>query len=218
MASVPVLPEVRDQGRIGSCTAHSGTSAASYLHMLAGKSDPVFSPLALYAMTRQLEGTPLREDSGCQVRSVFRAMRRFGLALEATWPYNESKFNMDPPANVDKEALDNQAILYLVCDDLQAVKHSIADKYPVIGGFDCYESMFTPEVDKTGIIPMPGGDDGLQGGHCVMFVAYDDSTKTVMFQNSWSRRWGRDGYGFLPYAYFRNGMATDFWTLRTKEM
>lgn len=218
VAQVPVLPEVRDQGRIGSCTAHAGTTAASYLHMLEGKQDPVFSPLALYAMTRQLESTPLREDSGCMVRSVFRAMRRFGLALESTWPYIESKFNVDPPVNVDQEALDNQAITYLVCDDLTAIKHSIVDKYPVIGGFDCYDSMFTPEVDHTGIIPMPTDKDGLQGGHCVTFVAYDDSMRMVMFQNSWGKRWGRSGYGFLPYAYFRNGMATDFWTLRTKEM
>lgn len=217
-AQVPVMPEVRDQGRIGSCTAHAGTTAASYLHMLAGKPDPVFSPLALYAMTRQIEGTPLREDSGCQVRNVFKTMRRNGLALERTWPYVESKYNVDPPTNVDQEALDHQAILYLVCDDLTAIKHSINDKYPVIGGFDCYDSMFTPEVDRTGIIPVPTDQDGIQGSHCVMWVAYDDSTRTVMFQNSWGKGWGRDGYGFLPYAFFRNGMAADFWTLRTKEM
>lgn len=212
------MPDIRDQGQIGSCTAHAGTSAASYLHLSLGRPDPVFSPLALYAMTRQLEGTPLTEDSGCQVRSVFKTMRRHGVPLETDWPYDESKFSEDPPRTVDQLALEHQAITYLVCDNLNAVKHSIVDQFPVIGGFDCYESMFTPEVDKTGVIPMPGEEDSLHGGHCVMFVAYDDSMRMVLFQNSWSKRWGRDGFGYLPYAFFNTGLASDFWTLRSQEM
>lgn len=217
-ASIPILPEVRDQGLIGSCTAHAGTSAASYLHLAMGKPDPVFSPLALYAMTRQLEGTPLREDSGCQVRSVFKAMRRFGVALERDWPYDESKHTVDPPRSVDLSALDHQAIKYLVCDGLAAVKHSIVDGFPVIGGFDCYASLSTREVNKSGIVPMPTDRDSLQGGHCVMFVAYDDSMRMVMFLNSWGKSWGLNGYGFLPYGFFNTNLATDFWTLRSQEM
>lgn len=217
-ASLNVLPEVRDQGQLGSCTAHAGTSAASYLHLALGKPDPVFSPLALYAETRQLERTPLTEDSGCQVRSVFKAMHRHGVPLESEWPYDESKFNIDPPRAVDKEAMNHQAIKYLVCDGLNAIKHSIVDGYPVIGGFDCYDSMFTPEVDKSGLIPMPTAQDSLQGGHCIMFVAFDDTTRLVKFLNSWSKTWGQGGYGFLPYGFFNTGMASDFWTLRSQEM
>jgi len=217
-ASIPVMPEVRDQGQLGSCTAHAGTSAASYLYLAQGKADPVFSPLALYAETRQLEGTPLTEDSGCQVRSVFKAMHRMGVPLEQEWPYDESKLSVDPPKVVDKEAMDHQAIKYLVCDNLNAIKHSIVDKFPAIGGFDCYDSMFTPAVDKTGDIPMPTQADSPQGGHCILFVAYDDALRKVMFLNSWTKNWGRHGFGFLPYGYFTAGLASDFWTLRSMEM
>lgn len=218
-ARLDVLPPVRDQGQIGSCTANAGCAAAGYLHLIAGKSDPMFSRLDLYAATRELEGTPLSEDSGCQVRDVFRAMRKFGVCLESTWPYIEAKFSVAPPKAAAAEALKHQAVKYLVCETLMAVKQSLAvDKFPVIGGFTCYSSMFSAAVDATGVIPMPGARDSVEGGHCIMFVGYDDATQLVEFQNSWGTSWGKQGHGFLPYGYFQNDMASDFWTLRAEEV
>jgi C1A family cysteine protease len=217
-AVIPVLPPVRDQGQIGSCTANAGCEAAGYLHMIAGKPDPMFSRLDLYAATRGLEGTPLSEDSGCQVRDVFKTMKKYGVCLESTWPYVEAQFTHHPPRAAVVEAMSHQAIKYLACDNLTALKHSIVDKYPVIGGFECYSSMFSPTVDTTGVIQVPTAKDSLEGGHCILFVGYDDDARLVQFLNSWGPNWGQAGCGFLPYDYFTNGLASDFWTLRTEEM
>jgi C1A family cysteine protease len=217
-AMIPVIPTVRDQGKIGSCTAHAGTEAMGYLCLMAGLPDPMFSRLDMYATTRELEGIPLDEDSGCQVRDVFRGLRKYGVCLESTWPYNEAKFNINPPRRAAVEALQHQAITYLACDGLAAVKHSIFDRYPVIGGFDCYNSLLSASVEHTGVIPVPTSGDKPEGGHCVLFIGYDDTSRLVAFLNSWGPNWGKNGIGFLPYEFFAEGMASDFWTLRTQEM
>lgn len=211
-------PPVRDQGELGSCTANAGCAAAGYLyHRLTGRPDPMFSRLDLYATTRELEGTPLTEDSGCEVRDVFKAMARWGVCFERTWPYRVEKFDRHPSRAATIEAMRHQALRYLRCGSLADIKHSIAGGHPVIGGFQCYDSLESEEVGATGDVPVPGPDEAAIGGHCVLFVGYDDDAHMVEFQNSWGLSWGRSGYGRLPYEFFERALADDFWTIRGLE-
>ncbi len=208
-------PPIRDQGQIGSCTANAGCTAAGFLyHAQTSRPDPLFSRLDLYAGTRELEGTPLREDSGCSVRDVFKAMSRFGVCLEKTWPYVESHFSQPPPRQALAEALQHRAIMYLSCRTLDDIRASIAAGFPTIGGFTCYESLQSEEVGRTGDVPFPVSTEAEIGGHCVYFDGYDDAREELTFQNSWGPSWGTNGYGTLPYRYVREGLADDFWSLR----
>lgn len=211
------MPKIRDQGNIGSCTAHSGVAVAGFLYSkITGKPDPLFSPLDLYATTRELQGTPLSEDSGCQVRDVLKAMRRYGVCYEKTWPYDPTKFSVMPPREAMSEAQRHKAISYYKCPTLAAIKASLAAGYPVIGGFTCFSSMFTPTIERTGDIPYPAITDVQEGGHCVTFVGYDDIKDVLEFQNSWGPTWGDNGFGTLPYRFVTNKLSADFWTLRSQ--
>lgn len=211
-------PPVRDQNALGSCTANAGCEAAGYLfHKQTSKADPLFSRLSLYASTRKLEGTPLIEDSGAYVRDVFKAMTKFGVCFEKTWPYKIEMFSRLPPATAQREALNHQAIVYLRCQGLADIKASIAAGYPVIGGFTCFESLDAASVTKSGDVPLPASSEAEIGGHCVYFDSYDDAAGKLGFQNSWGSSWGRAGFGRLPYGYVTGGLAADFWTLRREE-
>jgi len=185
---------------------------------LIGEPDPQFSRLFGYAVTRRLEGTALSLDGGCYVRSVFKAMRRWGVCLESTWPYDISRFSEDPPAAAYTEASQYRALTFYACPSLNAIRQSIADGYPVIGGFACFESMLDDAVTKTGAIPMPDKYAQQVGGHCVYFDSYDDAAGALGFQNSWGLGWGDFGFGTLPQAYVTSGLATDFYTLRIEAM
>lgn len=222
-------PPIRDQGELGSCTANAGCEAAGFIsHIETGNGDPLFSRLDLYAMTRQLEGTPLSEDSGCQVRDVFKAMSRFGVCLENSWPYLVEKFSMSPSRAAVIEALKHKAISYNSCPTLGAIKTAIAlgsvtckSPTPVIGGFMCFESLQSEAVSKTGDIPLPAAGEQQIGGHCIYFDGYDDDADDgcggkgmLDLRNSWGLIWGIDGCGRLPYAYVSRALATDFWQLK----
>lgn len=215
-------PPVRDQGELGSCTANAGSEAAGFMtHAETLKPDPMFSRLDLYAITRKLEGTPLSEDSGCQVRDVFKAMAKYGVCLESEWPYQPSYFSQLPPRTAMTDAMKHRAVQYLSCPTLQAIKSCIVAKFPAIGGFTCYESLQSSACSDTGKVPVPASTEKQIGGHCVYFDGYDDNADdgaggrgVLTFQNSWSEEWGADGCGQLPYWYLTNRQASDFWTLR----
>ena len=217
-------PPIRDQGEIGSCTANGGVEAAGFIsHIETGKPDPMFSRLDLYAITRTLEGTPLAEDSGCQVRDVYKAMAQSGVCLESIWPYVVANFSIRPPRAAAIQALQHKALLYSRCPTLSAIKSSIVDPTqpaPLIGGFTCYESLQSDEVSKTGDVPLPKMGEQEIGGHCIYFDGYDDDADDgaggkgmLEFRNSWGTSWGLTGCGRLPYAYFTRGLASDFWRL-----
>jgi C1A family cysteine protease len=214
----PECPSVRDQGELGSCVANATLEAAGFLWSRAGKPDPELSRLDLYWQTRAAEGTPPAEDSGCQIRDAMKVLARLGACLESTWPYDVGRFAEEPPAPARAEALEHQAQVYYRCPSLRTIKASLAQGFPVVGGFTVFESIWDDAVSSSGDIPYPPPSDGAVGGHAVLFVGYDDDRQILRLQNSWGTGWGRGGRGTLPYRYVRDGLADDFWTLRRVEL
>lgn len=212
-------PDIYDQGQLGSCTQNGGAGAMAFIHMKrTGKPDPHFSRLFGYFYTRKLERTPVTEDSGCQVRDVFKTYRKYGLCLESTWAYDMSIWTKEPSPPAVMEALHHRAKVYYACTTLHAVKKSIADGYPVIFGFDCFESLDSASTAKTGFIPLPRGNESSIGGHCMLIDSYDDDLRVVGGHNSWGTHWGDRGCFTLPYDYFTEGLASDAHTLRDAEV
>lgn len=209
------MPTLRDQGDIGSCTAHGGVEMMGFVHRkLFSGDDPYFSALDLYAQTRLYENTPLSEDSGAQVADVCRVLQFRGVCVESLWPYDTTKFDQVPPEDATVDAKHHLALALYNCPGLPALKQSIAQRFPIVFGFDCYSSLETDAVAKTGYVPYPTQADQSIGGHCVLAVGY--TANEVVFQNSWGPDWGDRGFGYLPFTYFVNGLATDMHTLRVE--
>ncbi len=209
------MPAVRDQGDLGSCTANAGVVAAEFARWKQTGTKPSrFSRLDLYAMTREVEGTPLTEDSGCYVRDVCKALAKYGVCYEAVWPYDVAKFSRRPSRAAMIDALHHKATSYKSAVGLAPIKASIVDGYPLIFGFDCFESLMSESTARTGIVTMPAADEESIGGHCVTLTGYNDALAMFEFQNSWGTSWGVTGFGSLPYEYVTSGLASDFWTLR----
>jgi C1A family cysteine protease len=48
-------------------------------------------------------------------------------------------------------------------------------------------------------------------------ISETETTGALLIRNSWSRDWGDEGYGWLPYEYVLKGAADDFWVLLSQD-
>jgi C1A family cysteine protease len=212
----PQCPDVYDQGQLGSCTANAIASALEFDQMKEKQAN-IFVPsrLFIYYNERAMEGT-VKEDSGAQIRDGIKSVAKQGDCPEDLWPYDITKFAVQPPQQCYQQALKFKAVLYQRLSQISnQLKGCLASGYPFVFGFTVYESFESQQVAQTGHAPMPAPTEASIGGHAVVAVGYDDSQNWFIVRNSWGVGWGMKGYFTLPYAYLLDpNLASDFWTIR----
>ncbi|MFA6242537.1 MAG: C1 family peptidase [Candidatus Hydrogenedentales bacterium] len=219
-------PPIEDQESLGSCTAHAGVGLVEYMERIASGRHVDASHLFLYKVTRKLLGWT--GDTGAFLRTTMQALALFGVPPDDLWPYDLSTFDNEPDAFLYAYASNYQSLQYMRLDPagapakavLDNVRSAISKKYAAMFGFTVYSSLGW-DAD----IPFPGSKDSVSGGHAILAVGYDDNhsnlgTKNkgaLLIRNSWGKKWGEDGYGWLPYDYIQTGLASDFWTCMKQE-
>lgn len=225
------MPQVRNQGSIGSCTAFALDGIVSYYNkMIRNKTVPT-STLYSYKKSRDLDNS--KGDTGSYLRTVMKCLKMYGWIEEKRYPYITSKYDYTISRDLIDYGTENQAISYVRLDSKQQkletlvteIKKFLTKKIPVMLGFSVFSSIEQANTNG-GIIPYPSRRDKMEGGHAVVFTGYNDniiiknkndSNAEVkggfIFRNSWSDRWGNKGYGVLPYKYVEDQIALDFWSL-----
>ena len=228
---------VETQGKIGACTAHAGVSLVEYYEKRNFGSYIPASRMFLYKVTRNL--MKMNGDTGANPRSTMAAMVLFGTPPEDHWGYNESEFDVEPPAFCYSFAQNYKTIKFFRHDlprpslsrkdVLESLKTSLANGIPFMFGFTVYNSINS--AAQNGRVTFPSPRDRRMGGHAISAFGYDDnmtikhpsfpslpaSKGAILFQNSWGEQWGEKGYGWLPYDYVINGLAVDFWSIIKKD-
>jgi len=236
-ASVDLRPwcsPMEDQKTIGSCTAHAGVGLVEYFERRAFGKHIDASRLFLYKVTRNL--LKWTGDTGAFLRSTMYALTLFGVPPEEYYPYNIADLDKEPSAFCYAFAQSYQAISYYRLDPpgtardalLARIKTDLSKGLPSMFGFTVYSSI--SQGNTTGKIPYPTRGERVEGGHAIDAVGYDDNLKikntnaggiettgALLIRNSWGTAWGSAGYGWLPYKYVLDGLATDWWSLIKSE-
>ena len=204
------------QGPLGSCTANA-TAGLLQFHLwniLPVHRRPSRLYLWYYAKVDSDEPDP-RANRGCPTDSPLKAAKKGACREEDYWPYEPENWVVKNP-DTDKEEIlqkvpsdEAQAHADIYIDDyaelsvrpLLDIRTALAKRQPVAAGFMVLK--YFHEVRKNNsTVRMPNlPDDGEGGGHAMLIVGYDDREKLLIIRNSWSERWGDDGYCYLPYAY-----------------
>ncbi len=226
-------PPIEDQGQLGSCTANAGVGIFEYFEKKAANSYLDASRLFLYKTTRNLMG--VTGDTGAYLRTTAAAMLLFGVPPEKYYQYIISKFDDEPTAFLYAFAENYKALVYYRYDPpgttktklLTSIKENLSAGLPSMFGFTVYSSIV--QACASGEIPYPASGEKVLGGHAIDAVGYDDAkvitnannkktTKgALLIRNSWGTGWGSKGYGWLPYDYVLNGLASDWWSLMKAE-
>lgn len=212
----PQCPPIYDQGQLGSCTGN-GIAAAIEFDQMKQK-QPVFAPsrLFIYYNERVMEGT-VNSDAGAQIRDGIKSVATLGAAPESDWPYDITKFTKRPPAKAYSDARKDLVSTYSrVAQVLNQMQGCLAEGYPFVLGITVYESFESDAVAKSGVVPMPGQDEKVIGGHCIVAVGYNSKKRVFILRNSWGTGWGMKGYFTMPFEYLLDArLASDFWTIRS---
>jgi C1A family cysteine protease len=231
---------IKDQGGLGSCTAHAATGVVEYFQRRSFGKYLDGSRLFVYKTTRNLIGVV--GDSGAWLRNTMGALALCGVPSESYWEYTDAMpdFDQEPPQFVYAVAENYEALKYFAHDPqgmnfplknvLNSVKTYLAKGIPSMFGFWGYGSF--DFGDSPGHIPMPTDAELAsepEWGHAIVAIGYDDnlkitntiSTKSTMgallIRNSWGLGWGQGGYGWMPYDYVLKRIALDFWSMLKME-
>ena len=222
-------PPVYDQGALGSCTANAIAGAVHFDRRKA-KQKPDFTPsrLFIYYNERVIEHST-RYDAGAQLRDGIKSVAKQGVCAETEWPYDDTAPASEdapfpknapagkrPPAACYKDAARYNTISYQrVVQTLAQMKGCLAEGYPFVFGFTVYAKWYEK---PTSVLPLPGANESVVGGHAVLAVGYDDKKQLFTFRNSWGAKVGDNGYFYMPYAYLAEAnLASDLWTIRKIE-
>ena len=217
------FPPVYNQGALGSCTAQA--LAAAFDFSRGQQKAPFMHPsrLFIYWNERDIEGT-VESDSGAMLRTGVKVLVRFGTPPEQVWPYVIKKFRQKPPQQAYAEAEKSQTLTYerILRPDHNKVGDMIMclnEGFPFVTGFMVYESFDSPQVARTGIVPMPALSEQALGGHAIVVVGYDRKKAHFICRNSWGEQWGDKGYCYMPFDFLADAnLAADQWTIHMVEI
>jgi len=193
---------VEDQGTLGSCVSHALTSC---FELMTKREMPEkffeLSRLFSYYHTRVLEES-VKEDRGVvYIRNALKAAEKYGLCIEALWPYDVDQFKQQPTPNCYLDAASRKIIQYQSLESNLDILESINQNKPVMVGMIVYDS-FMSITDNKPEIPMPGEYDFVIGGHAVAIVGYSLPKRQFIVKNSFGSDWGEAGYCWMPFEYF----------------
>lgn len=217
----PRMPPIYDQGQLGSCT---GNGIARILAYQAGQQgEPMDTPsrLFIYYEERVLEGS-VNSDAGAEIRDGIKVVASKGAPPETDWPYDITRFADKPPAQAYADAVKHEALEYRrIIPGHGSMRVALANGLPIVFGFSVPASFENGSWDPaTDPLPVPGPNEEIIGGHCVVLSGYDYSQhrfKVPAFQaeNSWGPDWGMGGRFWMDSRWFTPsfGLADDLWVI-----
>ena len=211
---------IEEQGALSTSCAHACVALAQYFERRSTGRQIRPSRLFIHANAEQLLRQPA--DHSVSVRAVLKALVSFGTPPEDYWPYDPATLARLPTPFVYGFPSKFAKTCFLRLDardqtgkeTLRIAKCFLAAGFPFMLGFPVSSA-----VTRDAEIPFPAVFHTIRTGMAVLAVGYDDNMRilsdkgAILIRNSWGTDWGDQGYGWLPYAYIRERLAVDLWTL-----
>lgn len=220
----PDMTPAKDQGDRGTCTFFSAIGLIEGAIKKDLKLDVNLSEEYFNYATKT--AGYYQKEEGSNVTNNFSAMDRYGLILEEDWSYQGSWFGKGRPckdytstdsnAPVEcyshnkpnqkaiKRLIDAKPIRYnaIYKNTNEIIRFLGKERRPLSmdvtvnfnGWPNSGETTYNEELRQECL-----STPEQCGGHSVILTGYDMDKKVFMFKNSWGAKWGKNGYGTIPF-------------------
>ncbi len=210
------FPAPGDQGRQGSCVGWATAYALKTYHeklemgWSLNTADHLFSPAFVYNQIN--EG----QDQGSYIFHALDLAVNQGMATLGRMSYSDTDYVTQPSAAAFAEAANYKAAEWYRINDTSQIKAALVNRNPVVAGITVYQQL----MDLSGPNSVYNTASGQNhGGHAVTIVGYDDNRYGGAFKviNSWGRKWGDDGYFWMPYSFAARNVLSEAYVLLDAE-
>ena len=206
------LPEVRSQGKQGSCVAWA---AGYYLKSFQENYEDVengvltmnneMSPAYIYNQIKVGDCS-----GGSVVQHALDTISSQGIVDWTVMPYNENECSTQPDEPTKTLAASNKIDNYVYLDKdlvLEQTKAHLLNDQPVVIAITIDRSYFGAR-DEDGIYVYRKFNSG-DGGHAMLVVGYNDEMQAFKVVNSWGKGWGNEGFVWIDYKAWEQAGDTD---------
>lgn len=208
------VPNVKTQGNIESCIANAFATMYEAImdRNVKGIAGRNFVPSRLYLYFWLRNFAARHNQNGGYMPDAIEVLQNKGVCSEASWPYDISKQNIQPPNSCDVEAerwavhdCQNLALntqrKYSTDFTLTNIKHALASGRPVVMAMPFSRSIEALSTQKNW--RTHAGDPYINTlySHAVCVIGYDDSVGRLLIQNSYGPEWGDGGFFGLEYKH-----------------
>lgn len=197
---------IRNQGNQASCVSFSLVSIIEYyLNSRLNKKD--FSESFLYYNARAITNET-EKDEGVAIEYALQSLKENGVCVEELCPYDEKTYNRKPSEDAYKDANSRRINgAQKVNNCINDIKCALSEGSPIIGSFRVFKSL---EHNTDGFVLLPTDEELTESPkyHAMVICGYNDANKYFIVRNSWGKKFGHNGYCYIPYSYVRDSNLT----------
>lgn len=199
------LPEVRSQGKQGSCVAwatgyYMKSFQENFQNAMDGNlSEPlILSPAYIYNQIKISDCA-----GGSSIADALNLITTDGVTTWDAMPYDENSCN-DQPDDLQKLLAENNKIQshkYLDPEDLYLqAKAFLNNNQPIVVAISIDNNYFGALDENNNAIYRKFKK--VDGAHAMLVVGYNDEMQAFKAVNSWGKSWGNDGFVWIDYKAF----------------
>ncbi len=222
----------KSQGRRPSCSVFAVVSALEYQNAaVVGEAEKLSEEYLIWATRKTLGYNPVSEaspngrtvkeddpndaDAGFNLVEVVQALRSYGIPLQEQMPNTFGKSMakiQEPPPELVATAQNRRKVYSFVitgrenAEKIDGILHSLNEGVPVVIG------MGWPHYNSLENAPILRAQKPRENyAHAVTLVGYRCESGRredllFIFKNSWGRKWGVAGHGYVSYPYLEKNI------------
>ncbi len=194
-------PPILDQGASSSCVGQAACAGMEVCYMQSGRPLVEFNPYFVYGLINN------GRDAGAMISDSLKAMIQYGICQKENLP-NGVMFKNQFPQTAYTNATRFKLAQAYRCPTFNDICSALSLGFVTPLGIMVGNNF--PQLDSEGVCPLPAGGGG---GHAILGVGLKKSQRygwLIKIMNSWSSRFGMNGYAYIHKGHFQSMMPDAF--------